>query len=139
MPAGFTSQFAGTEVMRIANLNNMEARVNVNENDIVNVKVGDQASIHVDAYPDKVFVAWPRTCGSTGDPLGAVSLQLNPDWVSRLHEVDYEVLGPGKHQVSPYCALTTRVFALSSASFPRASRTATADDTALGTRPGDTY
>src|SRR5579859_159850 len=37
-----TSQFAGTEVMRIANLANMEARVDVNENDIVNVKIGDQ-------------------------------------------------------------------------------------------------
>src|SRR5216683_5210817 len=36
-----TIQFAGTEVMRIANLNAMEARVNVNENDIVNVKIGD--------------------------------------------------------------------------------------------------
>jgi HlyD family secretion protein len=42
-----TSQFAGTEVMRIADLNYMEARVNVNENDIVNVKVGDVARISV--------------------------------------------------------------------------------------------
>src|SRR5687767_14316144 len=37
-----TSQFAGTEVMRIADLDHMEARVNVNENDVVDVKVGDQ-------------------------------------------------------------------------------------------------
>src|SRR5439155_10662109 len=42
-----TMQFAGTEVMRIANLGAMEARVNVNENDIVNVKVGDGARINV--------------------------------------------------------------------------------------------
>src|SRR3954464_8291603 len=39
-----TVQFAGTEVMRIANLENMEARVNVNENDIVHVHVGDNAN-----------------------------------------------------------------------------------------------
>src|SRR5205807_1457550 len=36
-----TGQFAGTEVMRVADLNHMEARVDVNENDVVNVKVGD--------------------------------------------------------------------------------------------------
>jgi len=48
-----TSQFAGTEVMRIADLDNMEARVNVNENDVVDVKVGDSARITIDAYPDR--------------------------------------------------------------------------------------
>ncbi len=45
-----TSQMAGTEMLRIANLNNMEVRVNVNENDIVRVSVGDTADIDVDAY-----------------------------------------------------------------------------------------
>jgi HlyD family secretion protein len=45
-----TSQMAGTELMRIANLNNMEVRVDVNENDIVRVSVGDSVSIDVDAY-----------------------------------------------------------------------------------------
>ncbi|WP_149242516.1 efflux RND transporter periplasmic adaptor subunit [Dyadobacter sp. 32] len=45
-----TSQMAGTEMMRIANLSNMEVRVNVNENDIVRVMLGDTAEIDVDAY-----------------------------------------------------------------------------------------
>jgi HlyD family secretion protein len=45
-----TSQMAGTEMMRIANLRNMEVRVNVNENDIVRVSIGDTAEIDVDAY-----------------------------------------------------------------------------------------
>ena len=36
-----TSQMAGTEIMRIANLNNMEVRVNVNENDVSNINIGD--------------------------------------------------------------------------------------------------
>lgn len=45
------SQFsAGTELMRIANLNNMEVHVEVNENDIVRVSIGDTAIIEVDAY-----------------------------------------------------------------------------------------
>ncbi|TAE31272.1 MAG: biotin/lipoyl-binding protein [Cytophagales bacterium] len=45
-----TSQMAGTEIMRLANLNNMEVRVNVNENDIVRVVMGDTADIEVDSY-----------------------------------------------------------------------------------------
>ncbi len=50
-----TGEFAGTEVMRVADLGHMEARVNVNENDVVNVKVNDEASIAIDAYPGRVF------------------------------------------------------------------------------------
>ncbi len=45
-----TKQMTGTEIMRIANLNNMEAVVDINENDIVKIKVGDSALIDVDAY-----------------------------------------------------------------------------------------
>jgi len=45
-----TSQFAGTEIMRIANLNQMEVLVSVNENDIIRVKEGDTAYIQVDAF-----------------------------------------------------------------------------------------
>lgn len=52
-----TGQFAGTEVMRVADLGSMEARVNVNENDVVNVKVNDEASIAIDAYPGRLFRA----------------------------------------------------------------------------------
>jgi HlyD family secretion protein len=45
-----TQTMAGTEMMRIADLNAMEVRVNVNENDIVRVHQGDTAIIDVDAY-----------------------------------------------------------------------------------------
>ncbi|MBC3539689.1 efflux RND transporter periplasmic adaptor subunit [Rufibacter sediminis] len=45
-----TSQMAGTEIMRIANLNNMEIRVNVNENDIVRVRLNDSVIVEVDSY-----------------------------------------------------------------------------------------
>lgn len=50
-----TQQMAGTELMRVANLNNMEVEVDVNENDIVKIKEGDEASIEVDAYLKKKF------------------------------------------------------------------------------------
>ena len=66
-----TSQFAGTEVMRIADLTSMEARVNVNENDVVNVKVGDSARITVDAYPDHPIRGVVREIASTASTRNA--------------------------------------------------------------------
>ena len=45
-----TAQMTGTEVLRIANLRNMEVEVEVNENDIVRIQTGDSAEIEVDSY-----------------------------------------------------------------------------------------
>lgn len=50
-----TAQMAGTELMRIANLNDMEVLVEVNENDIVKVAMNDTAIIEVDAYLGEKF------------------------------------------------------------------------------------
>ncbi|HPC97655.1 MAG TPA: efflux RND transporter periplasmic adaptor subunit [Bacteroidales bacterium] len=50
-----TSMMTGTEMMRIADLTRMEARVEVNENDIPRVKVGDTAVVNIDAYIDEKF------------------------------------------------------------------------------------
>ena len=50
-----TIQMTGTEMMRIANLNNMEVQVEVSENDILRVELGDSVDIEVDAYVDKKF------------------------------------------------------------------------------------
>ena len=50
-----TQQMAGTEILRVANLNNMEVEVDVNENDIVKINIGDAAKVEVDAYLKKEF------------------------------------------------------------------------------------
>ena len=50
-----TQQMTGTEILRVANLNNMEVEVDVNENDIVKINVGDSAKVEVDAYLKKQF------------------------------------------------------------------------------------
>ena len=50
-----TQQMTGTEILRVANLNNMEVEVDVNENDIVKIEIGDEAEIEVDAYLKKKF------------------------------------------------------------------------------------
>lgn len=50
-----TQQMAGTEILRVANLNSMEVEVDVNENDIVKVSIGDSAKVEVDAYLRREF------------------------------------------------------------------------------------
>jgi len=60
-----STNFAGTEIMRVADLSKMEVRVNVNENDIVNVKVGDPVKISIDAYPDRKFNGVVREIGAS--------------------------------------------------------------------------
>lgn len=50
-----TAQMTGTEILRIADLRRMEVEVEVNENDIVKVALGDNAKINVDAYPRRQF------------------------------------------------------------------------------------
>ncbi|WP_457652415.1 efflux RND transporter periplasmic adaptor subunit [Rhodocaloribacter sp.] len=50
-----TTQFTGTEMLRIAKLDQMELEVDVNENDVVNVAIGDTAAIEIDAYPERFF------------------------------------------------------------------------------------
>ncbi len=50
-----TAQMAGTELIRIADLNYMQAEVDVNENDVLRISLGDTADIEVDAYVKKKF------------------------------------------------------------------------------------
>lgn len=50
-----TAQMAGTEIMRISDLSAMEVQVEVTENDILKVALGDDTEIEVDAYLDKTF------------------------------------------------------------------------------------
>ncbi len=50
-----TAQMTGTEMMRISDMNEMEVHVDVNENDIIRVKIGDTALVEVDSYLNRKF------------------------------------------------------------------------------------
>src|SRR4051794_2612394 len=91
-----TGQFAGTEVMRVADLNHMEARVDVNENDVVNVKVGDKASIKIDAYPERRFHGTVYQIANTGKTTGTGTQEevTNFEVKIRIDETDV-LLKPG--------------------------------------------
>jgi len=66
-----TGQFTGTEITRVADLSNMEVQVNVNENDVPNVKVGDHAVLSIDAYPDRKFNGVVKEIASSAENAGA--------------------------------------------------------------------
>ncbi|MDB6167368.1 MAG: efflux transporter, family, subunit [Verrucomicrobia bacterium] len=72
-----TGSFAGTEIMRVADLSNMEMRVKVNENDIVNVKLGDRATLSIDAFPGRKFSGKVYEISSSAITTGATAAGSN--------------------------------------------------------------
>lgn len=91
-----TNQFAGTEVMRVADLSNMEARVDVNENDVVNVKIGDKAVISVDAYGERKFHGTVSQIANTGKTSGTGTQEEVTNFEVKIHIDDNDVrLRPG--------------------------------------------
>jgi HlyD family secretion protein len=86
-----TGQFAGTEVMRVADLNHMEARVDVNENDVVNVKVGDKANVKIDAYGDRKFHGTVYQIANTGTTTGAGTQEEVTNFQVKVRIEDHDV------------------------------------------------
>ena len=91
-----TGDFAGTEVMRVANLASMEVRVDVNENDIVNVAIGDSVRVKVDAYPKKMLNGTVKRIASTATVKNEGTQQEVTNFEVRVQVEDLEVpLRPG--------------------------------------------
>ncbi len=77
-----TIQMAGTELMRIANLNAMEVRVEVSENDVPSVKIGDVAEVEVDAYLNRKFIGHVTQIANSSTTAGVADNVLNSDQVT---------------------------------------------------------
>jgi len=71
-----TNQFAGTELMSIADLTKMEVKVEVNENDIVNVEKSDTAIIQIDAYQKRKFRGMVTEIASSANVSGTSTDQV---------------------------------------------------------------
>src|SRR3546814_14431566 len=71
-----TSQMTGTELMRISNLSSMEVLVEVNENDITRISVGDTASIDVDAFLGEEFTGLVTEIASSANNIGSATDQI---------------------------------------------------------------
>ena len=91
-----TNQFAGTEVLRVADLGHMEARVDVNENDVVNVKVGDKSNVKIDAYGDRKFHGTVYQIANTGTTTGTGTQEEVTNFQVKIRIDDHDVtLKPG--------------------------------------------
>jgi HlyD family secretion protein len=99
------SQFSsGTEIMRVANLNEMEAQVEVSENDIVRVKLGDTALIEVDAYLNRKFRGLVSEISTSANTTG-VSVDQVTNFNVKIHmlkESYADLLDPKDITYSPF-------------------------------------
>ena len=71
-----TIQMAGTEILRLANLDEMEVAVEVNENDIIRVNLGDTCIIEVDAFLGDDFKGVVSEIANSADVMGASADQV---------------------------------------------------------------
>ena len=91
-----TQQMAGTEIMRVANLSNMEVEVDVNENDIVKVNIGDSTIVEVDAYLKKQFKGIVTEISNSADGVLTADQVTNFKVKVKILEDSYKDLVEGK-------------------------------------------
>jgi len=94
-----TMQMTGTELLRIANLNIMEVKVDVNENDIVHVKFNDTATIEIDAYTDQKFKGLVTSIANSSTSTSSTSL-VTTDQVTN-YEVKIRILPESYQNLIP--------------------------------------
>lgn len=98
-----TQQMTGTEIMRIANLDIMEVEVDVNENDIVKVNIGDEADIEVDAYLKKKFKGIVTSISNSASNTVSADQVTNFKVKIRIEKDSYKDLLEGKPEnFSPF-------------------------------------
>lgn len=105
-----TAQMAGTEMMRVADMSRLEIRVDVTENDIPKVHLGDSALISVDAYLNRKFkgVVYQIASSNTGAATAAVNAQSANDvtnykvYIRLLPESYADLIDPSKPRSFPF-------------------------------------
>lgn len=104
-----TAQMAGTEMMRIADMSRLEIRVDVTENDIPKVHIGDSALISVDAYLNRKFkgVVYQIASSNTGAVTASASASSNEVtnykvYIRLLPESYADLIDPTKPRSFPF-------------------------------------
>src|SRR5512135_1449145 len=91
-----TAQFQGTDVMTIADLSRMEGQVDVSENDVVMVSIGDTARISVDAFADRKITAVVYEIANTAKTKGSGTQEEVTNFTVKMRVLDKDVnLRPG--------------------------------------------
>lgn len=99
-----TAQFAGTEIMTISDLSQMDVNVDVNENDINRITVGDSSKIEVDAFLGKKFNGVVTEIGSSANVVGTNADQVTNFTVKvRIDPKSYaDILNKSANNPSPF-------------------------------------
>ncbi len=114
-----TMQMAGTELMRIANLDAIQVKVDVSENDVLRVSVGDTVDIEVDAYLDKKFLGIVTHIANSASNLSTgLGSALSTDQVTnfevevRIYADSYKsLMNPGKsHPFRPGMSASVTIY-----------------------------
>lgn len=92
-----TSSFAGTEMMTVSDLSVMNAMVDVDENDVVNIKIGDNVKVSIDAFPKKIFTGKVIEIANSAKMAGAGSQDQSTNFTVKVRLDDFgtEDLRPG--------------------------------------------
>jgi HlyD family secretion protein len=89
-----TAQMAGTELLRLANLNFMEVAVEVNENDINSINLNDTTIIEVDAFGEREFVGLVSEIANSANVMGASADQVT-NFEVKIRIIDSVYFRPG--------------------------------------------
>ena len=100
-----TAQMAGTEMMRVSNLNVMEVQVEVSENDILKVELNDEVEVEVDAYIERKFEGFVSEIANSAANTATAGGALNTDQVTNF--IVKVIINPSSYQdiispVNPY-------------------------------------
>ncbi len=92
-----TSQFSGTEMMDVGDLSVMNAMVDVDENDVVNLMLGDTARVSIDAFPNRTFVGTVIEIANSAKLKGVGTQDQSTNFTVKIRLVGFETgeLRPG--------------------------------------------
>jgi HlyD family secretion protein len=92
-----TSQFTGTEMMTVSDLSVMNAEVDVDENDVINIKFGDTARVTIDAFPNRTFTGTVVEIANSAKLKGAGSQDQSTNFAVKIRLAGFEIgeLRPG--------------------------------------------
>ena len=99
-----TSQFDGTKMMTISDLSWMNAEVDVDENDVVNIKLGDTAMVTIDAFPGRTFVGEVIEVANSATLKGNGTQDQSTDF-----KVKVKLSGFGESELKPGMSCTAKI------------------------------
>jgi HlyD family secretion protein len=82
------SQFQEDVILQVADLTEMEARIEVNENDIINVNLNDSSEVEIDAFPDTTFTGYVSEISNSAETRGLGSIEEVTNFEVKIRLVD---------------------------------------------------